>query len=242
MKKILTAVAGLLISISGMAQQKQENMNSVFEIAINQAKENGLKDFLETREKFVTVLGKEEAALNEGKWKPFFAVNPDYQLENILIGMTEWNSFEGFGNTAAKLMPQAVTQNYFASFDPLAYAILETVDGKQFDINSIKKEGQVVEFAIRTGKVDDAFGAIRDKFFKSLEAYDGFKFAREFKVYDLNEKGMPSLTANTQAVIIVWENSEKFQAAASQIFASEAYSDFAALIDVKTYFASVPTK
>lgn len=217
-------------------------MNSIFEIAINQAKDDSLDYFLQTREKFVEVLGKEEATLNEGKWKPFFAVNPEYNLENILIGMTEWNSFEGFGQTAVKLMPQEVTQNYFSSFDPLAYAILETVDGKSFDFNSIKNEGQVVEFAIRKGKTVDAFGTKRDEFFSSLESYDGFKFAREFKLYELNEKGMPTLAENTQAVIIVWENSEKFQAAAGKIFASTEYANFAGLIEVQSYFASSPTK
>lgn len=242
MKKLFTAVAFLLISISGIAQQKQTNMNSVFEIAINQAKEVSLGYFLETREKFVEVLGKEDAALNEGKWKPFFAVNPAYNLDNILIGMTEWNSFEGFGESAMKLMPQEVTQNYFSSFDPLAYAILETVDGKSFDFNAIKKEGQVVEFAIRKGKTADAFGSKREEFFSSLEAYDGFKFAREFKVSELDENGMPTLAENTQAVIIVWENGEKFQAAATPIFGSEQYQAFSALIDVQSYFATSPTK
>lgn len=242
MKKVFTALASILITASGIAQQNETTMNSVFEIAINQAKDDSLNHFLETREKFVDALGKEEASLNEGKWKPFFAVNPDYKLENILIGMTEWNSFQGFGETAMKLMPQEVTKNYFASFDPLAYAILETIDGKSFDFNSIKKEGQVVEFAIRKGNTDDAFGEKREAFFASLETYDGFKFAREFKVYELDESGMPTLAENTQAVIIVWENSEKFQAAATPIFGSAEYQEFSALIDVKSYFASSPTK
>lgn len=242
MKKLFIAVASLLMSNSGIAQQNHNSMNSVFEIAINQAKEDSLNYFFETREKFVEVLGKEDATLNEGKWKPFFAVNPEYKLENILVGMTEWNSFEGFGETAVKLMPQAVTKNYFSSFDPLAYAILETVDGKSFDFNSIKKEGQVVEFAIRKGTSDDAFGTKREEFFKSLESYDGFKFAREFKVYQLDENGMPTLAENTQAVIIVWENGEKFQAAATPIFGSTEYQAFSALIDVQSYFATSPLK
>lgn len=216
-------------------------MNSIFEIAINQAKDNSLNYFLETREKFVGVLAKEKNTLNEGKWKPFFAVNPKYNLENILIGMTEWNSFEGFGKTSAKLMPQEVTQNYFSSFDPLTYAILEKIDGKSFNLNSIKIEGQVVEFAIRKGKTDDAFGAKRDKFFNSLESYDGFKFAREFKVYELNEQGVTSLTENTQAVIIVWGSVDKFQTAAQSIFASEEYNNFSSVIDVQSYFATSPT-
>ena len=246
MKKVLIAVTGILFLTACAApknvesSKKNKNMHSVFEIAINQANDKGWEHFLTTREKFVEVLGQEEATLNEGKWKPIFAVNPDYRLDEILIGMTEWNSFEGVGESAQRLMPQDVTRNYFASFDPLAYAILETKDGKPFDFESIKQEGQVVEFAIRKGKSPDAFGPKRDAFFASLDQHDGFRFAREFKVYELNEQGIPTLAENTQAVIIVWENIEKFQAAAQPVFASQAYADFASLIDVKTYFASIP--
>ena len=217
-------------------------MTPMYEIAINQAKDGNVQHFLDTRAKFVEVLGKEENTLNEGKWKPFFTVDPSIKLDEILIGMTHWNSMQGFGETAMKLMPQQVTQNYFASFNPLAYGLLETVDGKPFDMETIKKEGNVIEFAIRKGKTADAFGTKREAFFKSLENYEGYKFAREFKFYELDEKGMPKLAENTQAVIIVWENPEKFQAAATPIFGSKEYADFANLIDVKSYFATFATK
>ncbi len=214
----------------------------MYEIAINQSKEGQHQTFLDTREKFVEVLGREEATLNEGKWKPFFTVVPDLNLDNILIGMTHWNSMEGFGEAAARLMPQQVARDYFSSFNSLAYALLETVDGKPFDMNTIKKEGLVVEFAIRKGKTEDAFGEKREAFFNSLNNYDGYKFAREFRVYKLSEQGIPGLAENTQAVIIVWENAEKFQAAAQPIFGTEAYQAFAANLDVETYFATFPIK
>ena len=67
-------------------------------------------------------------------------------------------------------------------------------------------------------KTADAFGEKRETFFNSLNNYDGYKFAREFKVYKLDEQSIPNLAENTQAVIIVWENAEKFQAAATPIF------------------------
>ena len=51
-------------------EQKMDTNKNVYELAINKAKD--WKSFTETREKFVDVLGKEEATLNEGKWKPFF--------------------------------------------------------------------------------------------------------------------------------------------------------------------------
>jgi hypothetical protein len=214
----------------------------MFEIAINQSKAGQHQTFLDTREKFVEVLGKEDATLNEGKWQPFFTVAPDLALDNILVGMTHWNSLEGFGEAAARLMPQKVAIDYFSSFNPLAYALLESIDGNDFDMNTIKEEGLVVEFAIRKGKTTNAFGPKRESFFNSLNAYDGYKFAKEFKVYKLSEQGIPNLADNTQAVIIVWENAEKFQAAAQPIFASKEYQEFAENLDVETYFATSPTK
>jgi hypothetical protein len=221
---------------------KNQNMSTIFEIAINQSKEGQHDQFLSTREKFVEVLGKEKATTNEGKWKPFFTVAPDLDLNRILIGMTTWSSMEGFGEAAGRLMPQPVAVNYFSSFDPLAYALLQTVDGKEFAMESIKKEGLVVEFAIRKGKTADAFGEKREAFFNSLEKYDGYKFAREFKVFKLSPEGMPSLAENTQAVIIVWENGEKFNTSAPKIFGTPEYQNFAANLDVETYFATFPVK
>jgi hypothetical protein len=223
-------------------KSKPKKMKSIYELAINQSKEGKHEEFLNTREAFVEVLEKEKATLNEGKWQPFFTVAPDLNLNNILIGMTHWSSLEGFGEAAGRLMPEPAAKDYFASFNQLAYALLEPVDGKPFDMETIKKEGLVVEFAIRKGKTDDAFGDKRDTFFNSLEEYDGYEFAREFKVHKLSPEGVPTPAENTQAVIIVWENAEKFQAAAQPIFGSEEYQQFAANLDVETYFASSPTQ
>lgn len=107
-------------------------MSNIFELAINQAKEGQKDTFLNTCAAFVEVLGKEEATLNEGKWQPFFTVAPDLDLNEILIGMTHWTSLDGFGEAAGRLMPQDEAKNYFASFNPLAYALLQTLDGEAF--------------------------------------------------------------------------------------------------------------
>jgi hypothetical protein len=255
MKRIITATAALFLITNcgtppvegspehntpeGLQTQKTANM---YEIAINQAKEGQDQTFFDTRAKFVEVLGREEATLNEGKWKPFFTVVPDLNLENILIGMTHWNSLEGFGEAASRLMPQQVALDYFSSFTPLAYALLEPVDGAPFDMETIKQEGLVVEFAIRRGKTADAFGEKREAFFNSLHQYSGYQFAREFKVHKLNEQGIPTLAERTQAVIIVWKNAEQFQAAATPIFGTKEYQEFAENLEVETYFAAFPVK
>lgn len=221
-------------------QQNQTDMtNNIYELAINKAKPGQYSHFLDTRAKFVEVLGKEDNTLNEGKWKPFFTVG-DMNLEDVLIGMTHWNAMQGFGESASKLMPQQVAKDYFSSFDPLAYVLLETADGQPFDMETIKKEGSVVEFAIRSGKTADAFGPAREAFFKSLGHYEGYQFAREFKVYQLDENSMPQFQEGTQAVVIVWENAAAFQAAAGPIFASPEYADFAKNLEVSAYFASSP--
>ncbi|NRA52446.1 MAG: hypothetical protein HRU12_25235 [Phaeodactylibacter sp.] len=75
-----------------------------------------------------------------------------------------------------------------------------------------------------------------------MNNYDGYQFAREFKVYKLDETGMPKLAENTQAVTIVWDNAEKFQAAATPIFGTKEYQQFPENLDVETYFANIPTK
>ncbi len=156
--------------------------------------------------------------------------------------MTEWSSMDRFGEAAARLVPQEEGQAYFASFNPLAYALLEPVDGHPFDMESINKDGLVIEFAIREGKTADAFGEKRDIFFYSLSNYDGYQFAREFKVHKLDKQGDPHMAENTQAVLIVWESAEKFQAAAQPIFATKEYQEFAENLEVETYFATSPIK
>lgn len=217
-------------------------MNTIYEIAINQSKPGEHVKFLETRQAFVDVLGKEQATQNEGKWQPFFATDPNLELDRIVAGMTVWNSMGGFGEAAQRLLPKKEAIDYFSTFDPLAYALLETKDGKAFDIESIKEDGSTIEFAIRKGKTDDAFGDVRDAFFKSLEQYEGYQFAREFKVYKLDERGIPSLAENTQAVIISWKSAEQFQAAVQPIFASKEAADFFSIIDVESYLATSPAE
>ncbi|MEQ8706746.1 MAG: hypothetical protein RIC19_22625 [Phaeodactylibacter sp.] len=214
-------------------------MTPIFELAINKANPGQYDNFLKARAEFVAVLGQEAATLNEGKWKPFFTVG-ELALDDVLIGMTHWNSMQGFGETAGRLMPQPVTQKYFASFEQLTYVLLETADGKPFDMEPIKQEGLVVEFAVRKATTPDAFGAPRTAFFQSLEAHKGYRFAREFKVHQLDENSMPKFQEGTQAVIIVWDSLEDFQSAANPIFASAPYQDFAKNVEVSAYFASAP--
>ena len=243
MKKLFIIIAcfGILASFGSENSNhlKTEKMNSIFELAINKHKAGQGEAFLDTRAKFVEILKKEKATLNDGKWKPFFTVDPNLKVEEVLVGITEWSSLQDFGEAAGRLLPQAPAKNYFATFDPLAYLAMEPIDGKPFDINGIQKAGQVVEFAVRKAKTEDAFTTKRDAFFSTLPNYDGFLFDREFKVYQFDESFQVSQPKDLQVVVIVWESVEKFQAAANPIFASQEYSDFASSIEVQTYFATM---
>jgi hypothetical protein len=247
MTPILFALSAALTLVSctpsGAAEDPEDKTpKPMYELAINQSKEGQHQAFLDTRQRFVDVLANEPATRNEGKWTPFFTVVPDLDLDRILIGMTHWTSLEGFGEAAARLMPQEEARAYFGTFDPLAYALLEPLDGKPFNMETIKREGLVVEFAIREATTEGAFGAPRDAFFATLERYDGFRFAREFRVHELDAQGTPRLAENTQAVIIVWDDPARFQAAAEPIFASPEYAAFAGQLSVKTYFACSPAE
>lgn len=221
-------------------QGNAKEMSTTFEIAINQAKDGQKDKFWSSRKDFVSLLSKEENALNDGKWAPFFALDPKMDLSSVVVGMTEYPSIQAFGEIASRLVPTKEAAEYFSSFNPLAYGLLETIDGKHFDISTIKEEGLVVEFAVRKVKEADAFGTKRETFFKSLEKYDGFKFSREFKMFKLDEKGMPHFAEGYQVVIIVWEDTTKFQAAAGPVFQSKEYAEFAGAIEVEAYFATNP--
>lgn len=212
----------------------------VFELSINVAKDGQKDAFFNTRTQYLTEVNQESASLSSGTWNPFFTVIPDLTLDEILIGLTHWNSIQGFEETYARLIGQEAGQNYTATFDPLSHVILETLDGETFDMSTIQENGLVIEFAVRKGKTEDAFGAKREAFFNSLPNYDGYKFAREFKVYKLDANNKAVLQENTQAVMIVWENATKFNAAATPIFGTTEYQEFAEVIDVETYFATNP--
>ena len=73
MKHIMITFACLaLLTSCGIGKNvnlsKSKKMSSIFEIAINQSKDGQHQAFLDSRAKFVEVLGKEAATLNEGKW------------------------------------------------------------------------------------------------------------------------------------------------------------------------------
>jgi hypothetical protein len=247
MRKFLLAFTYLALITScntskNINSSKNEKFKFMYELAIYQSKESQYQTFLNTREKFVEVLDKEKVLLNKGEWKPFYTFVPGIELDNVLIGMTQWNSLNEFSETSSRLSSSKEARDYFSSFNSLAFVFLEPLDGKAFDFEALKNEGLALEFVIRRGKTKDAFGEKTEILFNSLDKYDGYKFSREFKVYKMNEQGVPSLVENTQAVIIVWENVEKFQSASQSISVSKEFQEYVANLEVETFFAASPTR
>lgn len=217
-------------------------MKPIFEIAINQSKQSKHQTFLETRKNFVKVLQNEKATLNEGKWSPFFTIDPNIDLKSVLAGITKWRSIIEFEQTAERLILQKEAKDYFSSFNPLVYALLEPLDGEEFNLESLKESGNVVEFITSKRKTTEAFGEARELFLKSLKNTDGFKFAKKFKVYKFGGNGKPNFIEDIQSTVVVWESAEKFMAASQTILDSKPYKNYVSLVEVENYFAMHPAK
>lgn len=214
-------------------------MNTIFELSISQSKAGQHQAFLDEKQKFHQTLVNEDSMLNEGTFQPVFSMMTELDLNRISISMLEWASMDAFKETTMRLRPNLGA--YTATFDSLNFVLLETADGKVFDLSSIKKEGLAVEFVIRKGKTTDAFGANRDALFEKFETFDSFLFGREFKIYAFNEQGILSLVENTQAVLTVWESPQQLQEAGPAIFGLKEFQTFAANIDIQTQYGTTPT-
>jgi len=214
--------------------KQAQKIATIYELAINKVKKGRSDDFKNAREKFITEMKKEEGVGVDGAWQSFFTTAPDIDAKDVLVGMTKWDSMGAFGKAAEHLMPMQVTKNYFDTFDSLVYLQLQPENGKSFDLNSLLKDGQVVEFAVRITKEakKDVFAEKRKTFFDILAGYKGFVFDREFVAVD----------GSVRAVIIVWESLEDFKTAGKTIFQLPEYKDFVSIVDVKAYQAAQVVK
>jgi len=207
-----------------------KNKQVIYELAINKVKEGKSGDFKNARANFLVEMKKEDGCGNDGAWRSFFTTDPEIRAEDVLVGMTKWESIDAFNKAAEHLMPLEVTKNYFGTFDQLAYLQLQTEDGESFDLNKLFKDGQVVEFAVRETKEgkEDVFAEKRKAFFDKLATYDGYIFDREFV----------AVNGTVHGVIIAWESPEVFQKAAETVFGLPEYGDFMSITDMKAYQAT----
>lgn len=229
----LTAVvftAGIALASLGTFSpaiaQQEGNMNTVYELAINKVKEGKFAEFKDARATFITEMKKVEGAGIDGAFQSFFTM-PGQNDTEVFIGITEWASMQDFGKAAEELMPTDAFKNYFQTFDQLAYVLLTPEDGKPFDVQTILKDGQVVEFAVRSVKEgqEGVFADKRKAFFDKVAEQKGYLFDREFVTVD----------GKARAVIIAWESMESFQQALGALSQLPEMGEFFSVLDVQAY-------
>ncbi len=211
------------------ANGQSTNSDTIFELAINQAKPEQAEEFKSTREAFVAEMLKEEGLGPNPTFLSFFTLSGELESE-VYVGLTEWASMDAIQQAAQNLGSDPVFKNYAATFDPLAYVRMKPEDGKPFDINDILKEGQVVEFAVRTVKPEfvDDFPERREAFFDRVAEEKGYILDREFVAVEGDER----------VVIIAWDSPENFQNALQNLTQKPEMEQFFSILDVQTYQAS----
>jgi heme-degrading monooxygenase HmoA len=216
--------------VPGLSANGQSTTNdTIFELAINKAKPEQPEEFKSTREAFVAEMVKEEGVGANPTFLSFFTLSGELDSE-VYIGLTEWASMEAIKQAAQNLGPAPVFKNYAATFDSLAYVRMKPEDGKPFDIDDILKEGQVVEFAVRTVKPEfvDDFPQRREAFFDRVAEQEGYVLDREFVAVEGDER----------VVIIAWDSQEDFQNALQNLTQQPEMEQFFSILDVQTYQAS----
>lgn len=205
------------------------SISTIYELAINKVKPGRLADFATARAAFIAEMKKVEGVGPDAAFQSFFTMPGENETE-IFVGITEWNSSEDFAAAAAQLMPTAAFQNYFDTFEQLAYLQLRSEDGRPFDLQQIMGEGLVVEFAARTVKPgqEGLFAARRQAFFAAVAAQPGYLFDREFVAPD----------SGVKAVIIAWASQADFQNALGSLSQMQEMGDFFSILDVHAYQAT----
>ena len=86
----------------------------------------------------------------QGQSAPISSPTPTPDETEVFVGMTRWESMEAFGKAGEKLLPTPIAGNFFATFDMKAYVQVQLIKGDDFDLNTLAKNGQILEVAVRT--------------------------------------------------------------------------------------------
>ena len=204
--------------------------NPIFELAISNIKEGRKEDFATTRANLIAELNKTKGYKKEGNFQSFLSADKTLNPQDIQVGIIKWESEQAFGQAVQPLLPTDTFKNYLDTFDPLMFLRIQTEDGQDFDINTITKKGQVVEFTITEIKEgqEALFVEKHNVFFDKLSQSKGFIYQRGFVVP--GEK--------TQVAITVWESMEDFQKAGEALPQLKEYVDFISLADLKGFQAT----
>lgn len=113
-------VEGPTFNLKTLASQPGQ----VLEVAVRRVDATQKIEFDTTRKKFVDMLSSQPGALESYEFKVVKGNN----IEGLTVGMTVYENQEAFQNISEAIMPDPITQAYFATFTPVAvqYAVSTT--------------------------------------------------------------------------------------------------------------------
>lgn len=221
---IALGIVGLttIISCSPVKKALVNNTEQpVYEIAVRQVKDGKKTDFEAARTAFIEKLVGQKGVSNDREFSSYYSLPTPDKLETF-IGMTQYDSY----NTPKKVQSNMGVVSKFMKFkktmDLKAYVFVQPIEGGEFNLATLaKKEGQILEIAVRRVKVgkEAEFEKMRKAFVDKLSKEDGVIQSWEFKVVG------GSNTERLTVGMTVYESKEKFQkiGQATQTWAESAF-------------------
>ncbi len=165
----------------------------------------------------------------DAAYRSFFTMPGENESE-VFVGVTEWNSAEDFANAAAQLMPTDAFQNYFQTFEQLAYLQLRPEDGEPFELQQITGHDLVVEFAARTVKPG------QEHLFAGSAGPSSTLSLRSPAISSIAE--FVAIDGNVKAVFIAWTSQADFNKRVGALSQVAEMGDFFSILDVQAYQAT----
>ena len=207
----------------------------IFELAVRMVKDGEQEAFEKARAQFIQLLTKQDGVSNDREFSSFYAL-PAPDERPVFIGMTQYPSMSRVGEIQSVPEVQQAFGAFAATMDLKAYAFLQQIEGKPFELNKVlRTEGQVLEVAVRRTRSgqEAAFDRTRKAFVDMLDGRDGVLESYEFAVV-----GGPD-TERLSVGMTVYRDQAAFMAIAGELMempVTQAY--FATFEVVASQFAT----
>lgn len=229
------AAAIALASVPTMNNTKPMKEKPIFELAVRMVKDGEQEAFEKARAQFIQLLTKQDGVSNDREFSSFYAL-PAPDERPVFIGMTQYPSMSRVGEIQSVPEVQQAFGAFAATMDLKAYAFLQQIEGKPFELDKVlRTEGQVLEVAVRrtlSGQ-EAAFDRTRKAFVDMLDGRDGVLESYEFAVV-----GGPD-TERLSVGMTVYRDQAAFMALAGELMempVTQAY--FATFEVVASQFAT----
>jgi hypothetical protein len=213
-----------------LSLEAKTDKDNIFELVINEVKPGQIGQFNLTREAFISQLEKQEGFEDGATFESFFVLPPDELTSPVSVRLTEWDSMDAYEEANKKLTRSGAFKRYSRTFNELSNVQIQPEDGEKFDIDDIIKNGQAVEFAVRTAKPKfvDVFPERRKAFFDIVAEQKGYVLDEEFVAVEGDE----------QVAIIAWDSPQDFQNQLGSVTQTQELQDFFSVLNAQAYQAT----